>query len=126
MVRPLVPTQVDGEPTKKWLSQPTASKERMERVLRTAWQVPRAAIRLQALGTRQVCPVAGHLLEVPQELNEADHAILVGIRILHLLTQGCSSLLVLQPTWELVSLVGVASLNCSHERTVALLFLSEH
>lgn len=63
--------------------------------LLTVGQVQGLPICLNTLCPGQISPVAGHLLEVAQELNEADHAILVGVRILHLSSQRLGCLLVL-------------------------------
>lgn len=61
----------------------------------TVWQLPGTAIRLEALSASKVSLVASHFLKVAQKLNEADHAILVGVSRLHLCAQGLCSLLVL-------------------------------
>ena len=61
----------------------------------TGRQISRSAIRLKPLIASKVSLVASHLLEVAQELDEADHAVLVGVRLLHLCAQRLGRLLVL-------------------------------
>ena len=71
-----------------------------EKVRAHTWgEVLGAAVGLQALSAGQVSSVASHLLEVAQELNEADHAVTVRVGLLHLCAQSLGCLLVLhQPT----------------------------